>query len=155
MKKLFTILSILALFAYVIPVTAQDKTVPISETERIVDKYLSKAGMVIDSTFSKVAPMAEKAFNAYSKGYEARGTIGFYSVLLLLIITFLITACCLYGESLNKSKYDLSLWGGIAIGSGIVFIIVLIIFAVGIGNWYTMMKAPDYWVIQDLLKAVH
>lgn len=151
MKKLFGLLILLVL---ALPIMAQEKatkSVPISETERIVDKYLAKAGSVIDSTFTKVAPMAEKAFVTYSKGYQARGTISFWSALTLLILSFVLICVGVLGAVYGNEE---ELCGVIAGVSGIVFVVTLLLFAICVGDWYTMMKAPDYWVIKDLLKAI-
>ena len=154
MKKFIVFLSLMAFFVYVSPVMSQEP-VKMSEAERIVDKYLAKTGQIIDSTFTKVAPMAEKAFAAYSKGYEMRGTINFWFKIASFTLCLFMFLLCLFWEFHTENIFDdptITAMMGIIFGVGLV--ISSIVLFITLGDSYVMMKAPEYYVIKDLIGSI-
>jgi hypothetical protein len=153
MKKSIVFILLMSFGLMFVPVQSQTAQVARTETERLVDKYLEKAGNVIDSTFSKVAPMAEKAFSCYTQGYKMKGTINFYLYIFLPIFFLLLFIIfCVCNVILKDDEWDgATMWNISASVSITLFAFALFISIFSITDAYTMMKAPEYWVLKDLL----
>jgi len=146
MKKLFFILSLLVCVAYTSPVVSQERV--IGNTEQIIDKYLAKAGTMVDSVLIKVTPVAEQAFKAYVVHYKTRGLVN----LILLVFLFIVSGIALfYGVKLGE-EYEYDGWPiPIIITSALILIVSLIVLVVCGGDLISQITTPEYWVLQDIL----
>jgi len=157
MKKIIVFLSLLAfIVTYTTPLISQETDpVKISETERIVDKYLAKAGTVIDSTFSKIEPMVQQGFAAYVQGYKMRGTINFFGILIVLILSLIFFGIGTYLEIKSGNNFDeFEASTFIVVCSCVVGFVGFIFLLTCGGDSFVMMTAPEYYVIKDLLQTV-
>ena len=105
MKKFFLICTIvLSSIIIQAQTTIVVPNVKISETERVIDKYLDKAGSVVGSVISKVTPIAKEAFVVYATKYHIQGFINISIALCLLILLSIITIFMFKRSTHTKRK---------------------------------------------------
>lgn len=152
MKTFTKLLLVLFIGLISFTTTAQtEETVPITETERIIDKY---GGQIVDgfnNMIENVTPYAEEGFNMVVKLQIAKG-IGYLLIPLLTIILFIISFKCRSKSDLDDydpDTYQVLHYITLILG-GILFIASIPAIYHGI----LYISVPEWYAIKEILNLI-
>jgi hypothetical protein len=148
MKKAIMLFAMVIFFA---SVSAQEKETPISETERIVDKYIDKTGDIINGLAEKLAVPAEHVYGVLVRQQIVQGVV--WSVYLgFFILLFLFG---LFGGL----KYDMEFADWDEFSRWKLIIVISVLFSViGFIGFFTdglpSLINPEYGAIKEIMEAL-
>jgi len=151
MKK--AVLIITMIFFFAVTYSQESKDVPVTETERIIDKYIDKTGEVIQNLASALKVPAEHVYSILVKQQVVVGisiTIGFIMSIIFTIISWVIVK--------NKHDFGEEWYMQDTEGYWTVFILacltlIAMTIALLIGGIPKLIN-PEYGAIQEILKAL-
>ena len=158
MKKIIILLSAICLLS--LSLRAQDSTKKDNSTLTIKEVYNdAKSGFKdlfsnLQETASKLEGPAKHVYQIYVYQHRAEGVAN----LIAYFIFFFLPTIMFFRLMLSKSivlvvEDDITKFGGLAIYTGIISFISLIALVFSISSIYTHITNPEYYAIQDIIKA--
>lgn len=150
MKRVIFIALLLISF---MAVSAQEQlgSPTVTEAERIIDKYLDKAGDALNSLAEVLKVPAEHVYGVLVKQQVVVG-VGSLIVLIIFAVAFFLS---MWGfakrERSNEYEENLGLLV-LAVFSGIGFVVSLVVFFV---SGLSGLLNPEYGAIQDILSVLN
>lgn len=151
MKNVFCLFVLLSICVFA---QAQDKKdAPVSNTERIIDKYLDKTGDMINNLAARLKVPSEKVYSVLITQQRVQAISWIIITCILFVLTLIAFFILRHQHDFSKEWYmqDTEAYWTFALLSCIAFVAVLIVSVALVPG---KLINPDYYAIKEIMNAL-